>query len=116
MDVRPEKINLHITKDTIKSKLFCIIQKGNGISSVVKRVNLVSIAVGQYAGHLLRILNLGISGPYTGMWGPDKVLKMSRMIKRLFLIISFFGLLWPVSVVNYYRSTAVLKAQCSPMS
>lgn len=59
----------------MKSKSFCIIQKGNGISSVVKRVNFVSIAVEEYTGYLLRILNPGISDPYTEMWGLDTVHK-----------------------------------------
>lgn len=43
--LRPDSTNLNVTKDTMKYKLFCIIQKGNRISSTVKRVNLVSIAV-----------------------------------------------------------------------
>lgn len=69
----------------MKSKLFCVIQKGNGILSVVKRVNLVSIAGEKYAGNLLRIFNPGSSGPYTETWGLHTALKMSRIIKRSFL-------------------------------
>lgn len=54
----------------MESKLVCVIQKGNG-NFKFKRVNLVSIAIEEYAGLLLGILTPASSGPYTETWGLD---------------------------------------------